>query len=126
MIREILICFMGVNFVLSMSTTKAPNLSTAIHQTREPAEHETFLFKYEPHFHNMIVVTFIDSVRTCYIFDLSDDERAAIHTDAGIRAVELRLLSTLKFVSVTEVTKDQLHRPTSRVCGTVQHYFKQN
>jgi hypothetical protein len=34
----------------------------------------------------------------CYMFTLSDAERAAIHTDAGIRAVEVHFVTIIKHI----------------------------
>ena len=34
----------------------------------------------------------VASAHKCYMFTLSDAERASIHTDAGIRAVEVDMI----------------------------------
>ncbi|XP_045157166.1 uncharacterized protein LOC123523571 [Mercenaria mercenaria] len=127
MIRTVVIGLLCVAYVTSLTTTKAPHHHhTGTHHahsgpTREPAEHENFRFIYESHSHMMLVAT----GKKCYIFSLSDSERGAIHTDAGIRAVELKLLSTLSTASVTEVTKDQLSAQVAHSCGHVDHYYKE-
>ncbi|XP_060568892.1 uncharacterized protein LOC132727422 [Ruditapes philippinarum] len=125
MIRAVIIGLFCVAYAMSMTTTHKPHHTHHPHgtgPTHEPQEHEFFKFAYEPHSHMMVVV----NGHLCYMFTLSDAERAAIHTDAGIRAVELKLLSTLSTASVTEVTKDQVNAKIAHVCGAhTTHYYKE-
>ncbi|XP_060554595.1 uncharacterized protein LOC132715596 [Ruditapes philippinarum] len=121
MIRTLVFGLFCVAFAMSM-TTKHHHGHHGTGPTVEPAEHENFKFAYEPHSQMMIVV----NGHKCYIFSLSDSERASIHTDAGIRAVELKLLSTLSTAAVTEVTKDQVPAKTAHVCGGhITNYYTQ-
>ncbi|XP_060554007.1 uncharacterized protein LOC132715050 [Ruditapes philippinarum] len=125
MIRAVVLSLFCVAYAMSMTTTHKPHQTHHPHGSRptsEPAEHEFFRFSYEPHTHMMVVV----NGHLCYMFTLSDAERAAIHTDAGIRAVELKLLSTLSTASVTEVTKDQIDVRIAHACGAhTTHYYKE-
>ncbi|XP_045157188.2 uncharacterized protein LOC123523591 [Mercenaria mercenaria] len=113
MIRAIIISAVCVLSVLSMSTTKAPHHQHHSKPTSEPAEHEGYKFIYEPHVHQMVVVTGHD----CYVFSMSDAERTAVHTDAGMRALELRLLSTLSTNAVVTATKEDLDPKAAHACG---------
>ncbi|XP_060597900.1 uncharacterized protein LOC132751702 [Ruditapes philippinarum] len=128
MIRLLTIGIFGifcVAYSLSMTTQKPHHGGHGHHGTGptvEPSEHENFKFIYEPHSHMMIVV----NGHKCYMFMLSDSEKAAIHTDAGIRAVELKLLGTLSTASVTEVTKDKVAARVVHACGAhITHYYLQ-
>jgi hypothetical protein len=49
--------------------------------------------KLKIYFQQMMVVV---SAKECYVFALSDSEKSAIHTDAGIRAVEVSFICLFK------------------------------
>ncbi|XP_060570690.1 uncharacterized protein LOC132728977 isoform X1 [Ruditapes philippinarum] len=124
MLRILLACFVCVSYVMCMTTTQRPHHvhnhnHTHNHShhhtntTREPPARESFKFIYESHSQMMVVV----SAKECYVFALSDSEKSAIHTDAGLRAVELRLLSALSTTAVTTITRDQLDPKAAHACG---------
>lgn len=83
------------------------------HPTAEPTEHDTYKFVYEPQTHKMVIVT----GKECYVFSLTDAERVSVHTDAGIKAIELRLLTAITSNAVVATTKDQLDTKSAHICG---------
>ncbi|KAL4236304.1 hypothetical protein ACF0H5_004691 [Mactra antiquata] len=91
------------------TTTKRPHT----HATREPSEHDTFRFVYEPHNHLMLVI----NSHTCYMFTLTDAERISVHSDTGIAALEMKFLSSLGSATLTTPTEDQLDRFLKHGCG---------
>ncbi|XP_045157187.2 uncharacterized protein LOC123523590 [Mercenaria mercenaria] len=126
MIRAIIISVVCVASVWSATTI--PPTTVRHHHTHhprpstEPAEHETFKFVYEPHAHQMVVVT----GHECYVFSLSDAERTAVHTDAGMKALELKLLSALSTNAVVTATKEDLNPKAAHACGGhITTYYKE-
>ncbi|XP_045157189.1 uncharacterized protein LOC123523592 [Mercenaria mercenaria] len=122
MLRIIIASILCVSYVTAMTTTHKPHHghhhSNTTHRphsntTREPGEKDSFRFVYEPHTQQMVVV----NVHDCYVFSLSDSEKVAVHTDAGIRALELKLLSALSTSAVVTTTKDQLNPHAAHLCG---------
>ncbi|XP_060570680.1 uncharacterized protein LOC132728968 [Ruditapes philippinarum] len=97
----------------SPATTKATHHHHHSRATLEPAAHESFKFVYEPHMHKMVVVT----GHECYVFSLSDAERADVHTDAGMKALELKLLTALSTNAVVTTTKEDLDAKAAHICG---------
>ncbi|XP_052283121.1 uncharacterized protein LOC127879990 isoform X2 [Dreissena polymorpha] len=85
-------------------------LTRADHTTSEPAETDMITFQFQPATHHLLVKKNSDRQTTnCYIATLTDTEHAYIHTDYGMRSVELRLLAALgSATAVTDVsTLDQ-------------------
>ncbi|KAL4224042.1 hypothetical protein ACF0H5_017499 [Mactra antiquata] len=112
------ILIIGVCITATLASTT--DMPTTAHSTKEPNEVDTFKFVYEAHTHKMLLV----NEHKCYIFTLSDSEIAGVHTDAGITAIELKLMSRLSTAVLTEVTKDSLNRYVQRSCGhNVAHYY---
>merc|ERR1711860_269212 len=108
MIRVLLVCVICVVYVQAgTTTTHKPR------PTHEPNEHEGFRFAYEPNTHKMVVV----SGNQCYIFTLSAAERVAVHSDAGIRTLELKFLGMLDTATKTAVTQEQVGNKLWHTCG---------
>ncbi|XP_052774453.1 uncharacterized protein LOC128213022 [Mya arenaria] len=112
MIRIVVLCVIAVCYAGATTTTQIPK-TTHPHVTHEPSEHENFKFFYEPHTHQLVVLSGPD----CYVFPLSDTERTSVHTDTGFRALELKSLALLNTGTKTPTTKDQLDNRVARVCG---------
>ncbi|XP_052262860.1 uncharacterized protein LOC127866398 isoform X1 [Dreissena polymorpha] len=96
------------------------------HTTLEPGETDTLSFQFLPTTLHLLVKTHPDKTTyNCYIAALSDSEHAQIHTDAGMTAVELRVLAALG--SATAVTDaSTLDKRDVNACGhmgTLQTHF---
>ncbi|KAH3835478.1 uncharacterized protein LOC127879220 [Dreissena polymorpha] len=122
--------FLAVIVACYAATTIKPNHVThtthahfthADHTTNEPAERDMITFQFQPTTHHLLVKTKPDRLTTnCYIATLTDTEHANIHTDYGMRSVELRLLAALgSATAVTDVsTLDQRDIDS---CGMYNH-----
>ncbi|XP_052774266.1 uncharacterized protein LOC128212914 [Mya arenaria] len=103
--------------IMPPKPTHAPHGS---HATLEPGEHETYKFAYEPRTHLMVVA----SGHNCYILTLSDAEQTSVHTDSGLRAIELKSLGLISTGTQTMTTKDNLDAHVVHVCGAhITNYF---
>ncbi|XP_052250581.1 uncharacterized protein LOC127857897 [Dreissena polymorpha] len=91
--------------------------STMAHVTHEPSEVESISFEFNGKTGHLIIKVRPDKNTTnCYVATLSDAEHAQIHTDTGMRAVELRLLAGLS--TATMVTdKTTLDQQDVHTCG---------
>ncbi|KAH3883729.1 uncharacterized protein LOC127866409 [Dreissena polymorpha] len=95
--------------------------------THEPAETDSITFQFQPLTFHLLVKTHPDKMTyNCYIAALSDSEHAQIHTDAGMRAVELRILAALgSATAVTDVSTLDKHDVTTCTAhfSMQPHYF---
>ncbi|XP_052217317.1 uncharacterized protein LOC127835091 isoform X3 [Dreissena polymorpha] len=122
--------FLGVIVACYAATTHRPPHTTHAHNTgptHEPAETDSITFQFQPLTFHLLVKTHPDKMTyNCYIAALSDSEHAQIHTDAGMRAVELRILASLgSATAVTDVsTLDKRDVTTCTSHFSMQpHYF---
>ncbi|KAH3710603.1 uncharacterized protein LOC127858303 [Dreissena polymorpha] len=119
---QALVVFISAIVVCYGATTHRPH-STHAHtghhttQPHEPGEFETISFQFSFQTGHLLVKVHPDkNTLNCYIATLSDAEHAQIHTDAGMRAVELRLLAALS--TATMVTdKTTLDQHDVQACG---------
>ncbi|XP_052797744.1 uncharacterized protein LOC128229888 [Mya arenaria] len=81
----------------TVSNTHSTHAHTT-HVTREPTESETIFFQYNSHTHHLLIKTHKQKQGYyCYIYALTDDERVQVHTDSGLRAIEMHLLTLLTY-----------------------------
>ncbi|XP_052774331.1 uncharacterized protein LOC128212959 [Mya arenaria] len=102
----------------SLAATLPPEMTTHVthhphSHTHEPAEHATITFYYDFHTHQMV----LSKETNCYIFALSLAERQDVHTDAGMTALELKLVNLLTTGTMTTVSKDSLDHHLVNACG---------
>ncbi|KAL3855617.1 hypothetical protein ACJMK2_014945 [Sinanodonta woodiana] len=101
-------------------TTHAPIHTHAPHTSHEPSVHEQFLFHYDYLTHKMVVI----SNHTCNIFTLSDQEKMDVHTDAGMTALEAKLIPMLDSTTKTVVQMSSLDHHLQQICGKgILHYY---
>jgi len=93
--------------------------SHGTHATAEPSEHDLVRFVYEGHSHLMIMM----AQKMCYIHTLTDTERSAVHTDVGIRTLELKLLNLLSSGTKTEVMIADQPKAIKNICGHALHIY---
>ncbi|KAL3855609.1 hypothetical protein ACJMK2_014816 [Sinanodonta woodiana] len=61
---------------------------------------------------------------SCYIFTLSTDDQADVHTDTALRTLEIKLIRMIGSLTKTAVTKDSLDDSVAAACGEfVRHYY---
>ncbi|KAL4224678.1 hypothetical protein ACF0H5_015375 [Mactra antiquata] len=101
------VCLVSVCY--AQMTTKHP------HVTREPNESEGLSFIYSGITHDLIVKQRVGKALSCYIADLTPDEEQHVHSDSGLKAVELRVLSQLS--TATMETVDMIHENNVKICG---------
>ncbi|KAH3788431.1 uncharacterized protein LOC127841221 [Dreissena polymorpha] len=110
--------FLGVIVSCFAATTHRPPHTTHAHTNHtthahtnlpiEPWEIHTIIFQFQPLTFHLLAMTPTDratKTSKCFIATISDSEHAQIHTDAGMRAVELRILAALgSATAVTDVS----------------------
>ncbi|KAK3584391.1 hypothetical protein CHS0354_010166 [Potamilus streckersoni] len=60
---------------------------------------------------------------TCYIFTLTDQQKLDVHTDAGLKALELKLLPLIDSGHKNVVQKSDLSAELQRACGQSSTHF---
>ncbi|XP_045159867.2 uncharacterized protein LOC123525145 [Mercenaria mercenaria] len=92
---------------------------------QESGETENIRFCYEPHTHMMVLTR----QATCYMFVLTSDEKAMVHTDTLLRKLELQLLARVNdpATQLTTVPHFSLHQNLHKQCGKnmAQYYIIQ-
>merc|ERR1712179_525484 len=101
--------------VLAATTTHKPHTRA----THEPSEHESVSFHYSPKTHNMIIKQTKGNTLNCYVATLTMQQQHDVHTDAGIRSLELKLLSQTG--SATAVQSTSLDDGDVHACGHAPH-----
>ncbi|XP_060605247.1 uncharacterized protein LOC132757823 [Ruditapes philippinarum] len=89
------------------TTTPAP------HQHHEHTEMESFSFHYDGASQLMLVM--VDT--KCYIWTLTHKQLQGVHTDDGLRAIELKVLGDIKDALYTVVPKVVLASSIQHGCG---------
>ncbi|XP_045177009.2 uncharacterized protein LOC123537378 [Mercenaria mercenaria] len=108
-----LLCLVATTF--ASTTTHHPHHT----HTHEPNEGEAFTFAYNGRSHDLVIKHRSGKNYMCYIASLTDDERHTVHTDGGMRAVELRILGLLS--SSTVVEKTAIDQVNLKYCGHAPH-----
>ncbi|KAH3840259.1 uncharacterized protein LOC127880169 isoform X1 [Dreissena polymorpha] len=92
------------------------------HATHEPSEVDSVTFQYVSATHHLVVRWIPDkNTYECYISTMTMAERNQIHTDAGMRAVETRVLGQLSSgTMVTDTTTLDQH--DVKACGTGRNH----
>ncbi|KAL3855603.1 hypothetical protein ACJMK2_014810 [Sinanodonta woodiana] len=104
-----------MKFVVILAALIAVSYETTAPQatTHESNEAASIFFYYDYLTHKMA----LRYGRTCYIFTLTDQQRTQVHTDAGIKALELTLLPLIDSGHKTLVQKSSLSTDLQRACG---------
>ncbi|XP_060590317.1 uncharacterized protein LOC132745419 [Ruditapes philippinarum] len=107
---KICVAFAALVAVCLAATTQKPH-----HHTHEPNEGESFTFAYNGHTHDFIVRHRAGKTYICYVATVTADEMHLVHTDAGMRSLELRILGLLS--SATEVQPSAIDAGNVKLCG---------
>ncbi|CAC5378850.1 unnamed protein product [Mytilus coruscus] len=67
------------------------------HPTKEPAETDSFSFKYDPLKHLMVAMTH----HKCYIYTVMGTESTDVHTSHGLHLLETKLITMVDDSSMT-------------------------
>ncbi|KAL4224677.1 hypothetical protein ACF0H5_015374 [Mactra antiquata] len=105
-------CLISVCY--TQSTTKHPHM-----HTHEPNESESITFAYSGMTHDLIVKQRVGKTYNCYVADLTPEEEKHIHTDAGLRSAELRVLGQLSSATMEDMAMIDAHNV--KLCGHAPH-----
>ncbi|XP_060605248.1 uncharacterized protein LOC132757824 [Ruditapes philippinarum] len=101
---------------LSKAATTMMPFTTTHHQ---PYEFENFVFQFDGTTGTMTV----RSSNKCYIWQITTQEHQQIHTDDGLRNVELRVLKEMNNAYYTVVPKSILHPTIQYACTKQASHF---
>ncbi|XP_060605249.1 uncharacterized protein LOC132757825 [Ruditapes philippinarum] len=97
------------------ATTMMPMMTTHPEKT----EYESFQFQFD----GTTGMLAVRSMHNCYIWQLTDKEHQQVHTDDGIRNIELRVLKEIDNAYYTVVPKGILHPAILNACTRYSSHF---
>ncbi|KAL4227876.1 hypothetical protein ACF0H5_013317 [Mactra antiquata] len=101
------------------ATTMMPT-GNGTHHHHESNEIEQFSFNYDGRSHMLLVV----KGSQCYIWRLTDTQRQMVHTDDGLRQIEIQVIRDIDSSMYTTVPGDILSSSINQACGhKVTNYF---
>ncbi|XP_052774515.1 uncharacterized protein LOC128213057 [Mya arenaria] len=101
------------------SQSVAPDVSTTPRMHYEKPETDSITF----HFDSVTRMLLVLSGNKCYIWSITNNEHNNIHTDDGLRAVELRVLKEIDDAFFTVVTPQILSPSIKQHCRYADHYY---
>merc|ERR1712243_324366 len=98
---------------LRVGFTAAATTPGTTHQHHEHPEKESFNFYYDGHTQMLIV----HNSQACYLWVLTPDELNGVHTDSGLRNIELRVFKVIDSAYYTVVPSKILSSTIIKACA---------
>ncbi|KAL4227877.1 hypothetical protein ACF0H5_013318 [Mactra antiquata] len=113
----ILLGFLCMAFAATLTnvngeTTMMPT-GNGTHHHHESNEMEQFSFNYDGRTHMLLVV----KGSQCYIWRLTDLQKQMVHTDDGLRQIEIQVIRDIDSAMYTTVPRDILSNSIQQACG---------
>ncbi|KAL4236280.1 hypothetical protein ACF0H5_004667 [Mactra antiquata] len=110
-LNVLVLFFAGIAICSAQSDTSTPK--------PERFEFESFVFNFDG---NTGLVT-VHQKDECYLWPVTDDEHNQVHTDEGMRRVELRIITEIDDALYTVVPKAILNPTLIRSCSFQAKHF---
>ncbi|XP_045157190.2 uncharacterized protein LOC123523593 [Mercenaria mercenaria] len=111
----LLLLLIACTWYSDAATTMMPMMTTH----PEASKFESFQFQFD----GITGMLAVRSLNKCYIWQITSTEHQQIHTDDGLRNVEIRVLKEIENAYFTVVPKAILHPSIVGACSKIANHF---